>query len=146
MLKIGNRKGLLPLFPDWAESFLGRDEDFFSDFALFTKTTPAVNIIETPEAFNLELSVPGMMREDFKVEVDNGILTIKADKEDKTEEKDFRFARREFSYFKFKRTFMLPENIRSDDIKAIYENGLLKLILPKKEVKKEYVKEIKIDG
>ena len=148
MLKMDKtNKGLMPVFNDWVENFFGRDsEDMFPTFGLFNKTTPAVNIFETPENFMLELGVPGMKREDFNVEIDNGVLFISCEKEVNKEEKDKRWTRREFNYQMFKRSFMLPENVKVDKINAIYENGMLKVKLPKEKVTKKDVRKVKIEG
>jgi HSP20 family protein len=146
MLKLESKRGFLPVFSDFAENFFGRNDDFFPTLGLFAKNTPAVNIYETPEAFNLELGAPGMERQDFKVTVDNGVLTIKAEKKEKREEEGLKFTRREFNYMRFERNFMLPENILVDKINAVYEDGLLKVALPKTKVTKHEVKNIEISG
>ena len=82
---------------------------------------------------------------DFKVEVDNGILSISAEKEEESEEENKNFRRREFSYNSFRRSFSLPDNSVPDKIDAKYENGVLRLVIPKKEVSiSKPVKEIKV--
>lgn len=100
------------------------------DFAL----VPNANIIENGKDYQIELAVPGLERKDFKVEVENDILIVSAEKEEekKTEEKNYRS--REFSYNSFYRSFSLPDNLKVDNINAEYHNGVLKITLPKKEV------------
>jgi len=130
-------------------SFIG---DFFNDFMnteLATrdvfKSMPAVNISETNDAYLLELASPGMRKEDFRIEVENGVMTISSERkmEDKTE--DSRFTRREFSYSTFSRTFTLPEHVAMDGISAQYEQGILMITIPKKdEAKKKPVREITV--
>jgi HSP20 family protein len=102
-------------------------------------STPAVNIKETEDGFNLELAAPGLEKEDFKLELDNDVLTISAEKKVENEttegndEKAEKYTRREFSYQSFQRTFTLPETIDVSKINASYQNGVLMVTLPKKE-------------
>lgn len=95
---------------------------------------PSVNIIENTKDYKIELAAPGLKKSDFKIEVDSGYLTISSEQtEEKNEEKDH-YKRREFSYSTFSRSFQLPENSLSDKIDARYEDGVLKLSIPKKDV------------
>lgn len=103
---------------------------------------PSVNIIEKNDRYKLELSAPGLAREDFKIDVQDNILTIRSEKENQKEEKEQDFKRQEFSYASFIRSFMLPDNCKPEDIEANYENGILYITLPKKESTPK--KEIKI--
>ena len=84
--------------------------------------------------FFIELAAPGMKKEDFKIELDNGVLMISAKGEESKEEKENGYVRREFSYRNFKRSFWMPETVKADDIVAHYEQGVLKLIIPKVNV------------
>lgn len=93
----------------------------------------AVNIHETADAFHLELNAPGRNKEDFSIQVDKGLLTISYEKKDALEEKNYTTIRREFTYKSFKRIFSVDEKINTEGIQASYENGVLKLLLPKKE-------------
>lgn len=96
---------------------------------------PAVNIQERDDNFTVQVAAPGKTRDDFKIELDNDVLTISSEekKEKETNEKNGRYTRREFSYSNFKRAFSLPESVQSDKISASYENGVLMINLPKKE-------------
>jgi len=97
---------------------------------------PAVNILENDETFLVEVAAPGKDREDFKIELDNDILTISSmsKEEHKKEEKMAeKYTRKEFSYKTFKRAFSLPESVDSGKISASYTNGVLEINLPKKE-------------
>ena len=106
---------------------------------------PQANIHETPEAFHLELNVPGRSKEDFKVQVEKGLLTISYEKKEETTQKDdYKTVRREFDYKSFKRSFSVDDHIDVDGIQAKYENGILKLLLPKKEEAKPSSKQINI--
>jgi HSP20 family protein len=106
---------------------------------------PPVNINETADAFHLELNVPGRNKEDFKVNVENGLLTIGFEKKEETKSDEYKTIRREFSYKSFKRSFTVDQQIDANNIQAKYENGVLKLLLPKKEQAKDAVKQINID-
>lgn len=119
-------------------------DDFFSKDILnwgqnnnsTTNTTiPLVNIKETNGNFEVEMAAPGMRKNDFKVELDGNVLTITSEKRDENEVKeDERYTRREFSYQSFQRSFQLPkEVVDADKIEAKYDNGVLRLVVPKKE-------------
>lgn len=121
--------------PMVAPTFRSLVEDFFgdSDFLNFKdkNLVPAVNIKEMEGEFEVELAVPGMTKEDIKVEVLDGVMTISAEKNDTKEEKTNKYTRREFSYNKFSRSFTLPEHVDAEAIKANYVDGVLHLNLPK---------------
>lgn len=106
---------------------------------------PAANILETTEAFHLEIAAPGMMKDDFKINLENNILTISAEVEDAKREEGKNYSRKEFYYGSFSRSFTLPKTIDLEKIKAEYESGILKVSLPKKEeARVETKKEIRI--
>jgi len=108
-------------------------------------TDPAANIIENNESFQLEIAAPGLVKDDFKINLDNNILTVSAEIEDEKHEEGKNYSRKEFYYGSFSRSFTLPKTIDLDKIKADYDNGILKIALPKKEeAKVEMKKEIKI--
>jgi len=120
------------------------DNDRFFDSDLTKRSVPSVNILEKDKAFEIELAAPGLEKEDFKVTVDNGVLTISADKEEKKEEKENNYTRKEFSYTSFSRSFALPENVSDEDIKGNYQDGVLKLSIKKKTPAKVAKKAIEI--
>jgi HSP20 family protein len=103
-----------------------------------------VNIDETAEGFQLEISVPGINKEEIKVNVDKGLLTISYDKKEENKSEGHKSIRREFSHKSFKRSFTIAEQVNADAIEAKYENGILKLFLPKKEQVKETPKQVVI--
>jgi HSP20 family protein len=117
---------LSELFEDFDRNLLFRNEEFNGQ-------VPSVNIRETEEGFALEMAAPGMKKDDFKIRLNNQVLTISAENKVETEEKKGSFTRREFAYGTFTRSFSLPKSIDLDKIKADYENGILKLALPKRE-------------
>lgn len=124
------------------DRFFDRD---LGNYQWFNKV-PAANIVDKKENFIINLAVPGMEKNDFHVKVDNGLLTINAEKEEEFEEKDEEFTRREFNYNSFTRSFVLPESVNADQVEAKYENGVLNIMLPKKdEMKKATQTEIKIN-
>ena len=95
-------------------------------------TVPA-NIYETKDGYHVELSAPGRNKEDFAINLENGLLTISFEKKEAVENKDYKTIRKEFSFRSFKRSFSLDEKINTSGIQAKYENGVLKVYLPKKD-------------
>lgn len=129
-----------PLFPSlltdrWIPDFFENERFFDSDW-MKAFTVPSVNIRETEKEFFVELAAPGLSKKDFKVAIENGMLTISAEKKVEKEEKEKEFTRKEFSYSNFSRSFMLPENVNEDKIEAHYDDGILKLQVLKKVVEK----------
>lgn len=113
-------------------------DELFKDWAggsqLVNKMVTPVNIKETDNAFTVELMAPGKKKEDFNIELDNDLLTISSEfKTERSEQEEGRYTRREFSYSSFRRTFTLPETVKEDEITASYEDGILRIALPKKE-------------
>lgn len=90
---------------------------------------PAVNIKEIDNRYDVEVAAPGFQKQDFKVDVENGVLTISAETKKETESERENYTRREFSYSSFSRSFTLPENVKEDNINARYENGVLHVML-----------------
>ena len=105
---------------------------------------PPVNVHETTDAYHLELAAPGRTKEDFKLTIDNGQLVIGFEKKEETKTEDYKTIRKEFSFKSFKRSFNLDDRIDASAIQAKYENGVLKLLLPKKEQVKESAKQISV--
>jgi len=123
-------------WPKMVQDFFGAENPFVWDeklwFADKSAEVPSANIIENEKEFKLELSAPGFEKKDFKIEVEDGILNISAEKKDEKEEEKDDYRRKEFSYSSIRRSFILPESITEESIDAKYEKGLLKLVLPKK--------------
>jgi HSP20 family protein len=138
----GNFPSVRSLFTD----ILDVDRFFENDpFFKATDRTPSVNIKEKDKAFEVELVVPGMNKKDFKIQLDNNILRISAEKSDEKKEENEKFTRREFSYNSFVRAFELPSSVNADAIDAQYQEGILRLSLPKKqEAQQKAKKEISI--
>jgi HSP20 family protein len=130
---------------NWVENFFAETDDFLKNWNMdMNLDVPAMNVKEEKDAFIIDVAAPGMKREDFKVEIDRGVLMISATTEEKKEEKTDTFRRQEFSYRDFKRSFWLPENIMAEQIVAHYENGILQLKLPKMMNVPEKAKTIKV--
>ena len=114
---------------DWLDSSL-------SNWRSMGATLPAVNVRETNHDFVIEVASPGMKRDDFKVELDNHVLTISSETENRQEEtdKNGKYTRKEFNYQVFQRSFSLPENkVEGGKISAKYTDGILYVTVPKKE-------------
>jgi len=141
MTLVRKNGNLLNPFPMLFDDFLNRDLLNWnnSNFSDTNTSIPAVNIIETPENYEVEVAAPGMSKKDFKVELDGSSLTISSEKSNQNEETDKeRFLRKEFSYQSFQRNFTLQKEVVDiDKIEARYEDGLLKLLIPKKEQAKQ---------
>jgi len=124
-----------PAFSGVLDNFFGRDTDEFFNLARVGTSAPAVNVKEDHEAIRVEVAAPGLSKEDFKVTLENGRLTIAAESRAEHEEKNEagRYTRREFSYRGFSRSFTLPDTVEADRIDARYQDGILHLAIPKKE-------------
>lgn len=123
--------------PSVFDDFLSPWNDFLDAGILKPLTVPAVNVKETKEMFELSFAVPGMKKDDFNIDIDGSLLTISAQHENKKEEKEGKITREEYNYSSFSRTFTIPQEVRKEKIEAGYENGLLKLMLPKTEEAKK---------
>lgn len=135
------KPGLFPDVPSLLSGFF--DDDFFptnwrKDFQRdWTNRIPASNVKETDSDFTIELAVPGMDKEDFNIDLKNGVLTISAEKKEEKEDKDGDYTRQEFNYTSFTRSFNIPDNVNEESIRAKYDNGMLNLVLPKMELATE---------
>ncbi|WP_430412425.1 Hsp20/alpha crystallin family protein [Kordia sp.] len=98
-----------------------------------TTNTPAVNIKETADNFTLEVAAPGKVKEDFILSLDHDLLTISAEEKKEEVETEDNYTRKEFSFSSFKRSFKLPQTVNREEINATYTNGILNVVLPKRE-------------
>jgi HSP20 family protein len=130
MIPMIRRKSILPSFND---EFFGNDmfARFFETPA--NATMPSVNIKEGKEDFTIEVAAPGFEKKDFKIDLNNNILEISSEKEERNEENGDKNLRCEFKYASFKRFFTLPDSVESEKIKASYKDGILNVSIPKKE-------------
>ncbi len=123
------------------------DNDFFPKFSDWENSVsvPAVNISESKDNYRIDLAAPGLNKDDFKINLDNDILTISSEKEENKEKKDEQVMCKEFSYSRFSRSFTLPESVDANSIKATFKDGVLSLTLPKhEEAKVKPAREIKV--
>ena len=120
-------------YPNLVNSFFNKDlmDERFAP--AYQGTAPAVNIVASAEAYRIEVAAPGLQKSDFKLNLDHNRLTISAEKENKSEEQNEKYTRREFSYSSFQRTFTLPGAVDSEKINATYVDGILHVALPKRE-------------
>jgi HSP20 family protein len=123
-----------PGFPVFEELFKPWN-DWIETGSLFGKmmTVPPVNIMENEDGYMLSLAVPGMKKEDLKISLEGSMLCINSQKEEIEE----RFTRKEFNFYSFSRSFTLPEDVKPEYIEAKYEDGLLRIVLPRKEEVKQ---------
>jgi HSP20 family protein len=140
LVKVNNRP-FGNLFNDFLNEIPGAARSFGQELFAF----PQTNIHETPEAYHLELIVPGRSKEDFKIQVEQGLLTISFDKKEETSSQDgYKTIRREFELKSFKRSFSIDDKVDVNGIQAKYENGVMKLLLPKKEESKQSARQINV--
>jgi HSP20 family protein len=141
-MTLAKRNGGLPAaLPSLFDDFFYRDLFNWgnTNFSNTNTTIPAVNIKETADNYEVEVAAPGMTKKDFKVELNGNELTISSERTNQNEEREGeRYSRKEFSYQSFQRTFTLQKEVMDiDKIQAKYENGLLHLLIPKKEEAKQ---------
>jgi len=136
-----NNGSLLPANPRMLfDDFFGRELFNWgnNNFSSTLTTIPSVNVKENPESFEVEVAAPGMEKGDFQITLEGNLLTISSSKENKNEENKDNYTRREFSYQSFQRSFELSKDVVDEErIEAKYENGVLKLTIPKTEKAKK---------
>ncbi len=141
MAMIKFNRDLLPTFNHWMDDFFGRDM-MEPNFGF---NSPKVNIQENADNYHVEVAAPGMKRDDFNLTLDNNVLTISSELKEDHEDKNGNYTRREFSYQSFSRSFTLPESVEAEKIEAKYNDGILRIVIPKKEeAKQKPAKTIKI--
>lgn len=121
-------------YPSLFDSFANNDlyDWSLSNYSKTNLTTPSVNIKESSEGFSVEVAAPGLDKTDFKVSLDYDLLTISSEKKSDQPE-GTTYSRREFSYQNFARSFTLPKVADGDKISASYDNGILRVFIPKKD-------------
>jgi HSP20 family protein len=133
--------------PNLLDGFFGRDMDEmfnfnwpdWSNWMRVGTSIPAVNIQEDNDYFHLEIAAPGLKKEDFKVTLEDDMLTISVQHIEENKEKSDkgRYTKREYSYQGFTRSFRLPDSCQNENINAQYIDGILHLTVPKKEEAKQ---------
>lgn len=126
-------------FNDWFN-------DSYLDKVALGTSIPAVNIQDNEKDFTVTIAAPGLKKEDFKIALNHNVLTISSEQKSEIENKeDGKFTRKEYNYSSFSRSFTIPDSVENEGISAQYENGELKISLPKKEKAIKVVKEIAIN-
>lgn len=139
-LLVKTNGGFPTLLSDWLNpAQLTSDFMDFNSEAPFSElrlgiNVPSANISETLKDYLIELAAPGLERKDFKVEINNHTLTVSSEKKMEKKEEKEGYSRKEFSYNSFSRSFTIPDNTKEGSIDAKYQNGILKISIPKKEV------------
>lgn len=136
----GLKNNAHPFFNDVFDSLL--NDSFIGD--KLVARVPAVNIAENDNEFHIELAVPGLKKEDFKINLDKNILTVSAEKKSENPEETKKFSKREYSYNSFVRSFTLPDSVDHSKIEADYTDGILKLTVAKREEAKFQSREIAV--
>ena len=135
---ISKRNINYPTWSSWIDDLFGVDETpWFRANMNSGISTPKVNIRENNDSYIVEMAVPGMKKSDFEISIDNKMLFISAEFETKNEENSEDYSVREFGYSSFKRTFTLPETIDEAKINASYTDGILNVIIPKRDEAKQ---------
>jgi HSP20 family protein len=109
------------------------DDDFFPVLSKRTASTPAVNIREDEKSYLLDLAVPGIEKNNLKIDINEDVLTISSETKNETEGNIDGYKRKEFSYSSFNRSFCIPDNVNREKIEAKYKDGILSVELPKHE-------------
>ncbi len=132
-----------PFLPDWLEDFFSSEVNPMTKSR--TASVPMVNIFENDESYRIELAAPGLKKEDFNIKLDNDVLSISSEQENKIETSNEVCTKREYSYDSFVRSFTLPEAADKEKISAKTEDGILKITIMKREEDKiKPVREIEI--
>ena len=133
----------LPLVNTWVDNYLNNGDSLLrsvnSDYKL-----PAVNVVETEKSFDLELAAPGKKKEEFKIEVENGTIRISSEESTSNASANKNYRRMEYSYESFSRSFTLPDNIDDSNIVATYNDGVLKISIPKTKDSKPVTKTVAV--
>lgn len=120
------------MFEDLFEGLEDRLPEFYGD----SRFVPAIDVTEDENAVVLTAEVPGMTKDDLEITVDNGVLTLRGEKKEETEDKGKDYHRVERRYGRFERRIRLPQYVNAEGIAASYEDGVLKLNMPKAEAAK----------
>jgi HSP20 family protein len=135
-----NNNSLLPGFNDVFDSIF--NDTFFSD--RLTSRVPAANISESQDHFHVELAAPGLQKSDFKINLERNQLSISVELQNEQKDSQKHYSKREYSYASWVRSFTLPESANAEQIDAVYENGVLKIDIAKREEAKAIRKQIEI--
>ena len=107
--------------------------DYHEDYVKECGSTPATNVFETENEFKIEVLLPAFTKKDLQLNVHNNILTVKVEKENEEKSEEYKYAHREFGAYNFERQYRVPKSVSAEKIAAKFENGVLNIVLPKKE-------------
>jgi HSP20 family protein len=143
LVKFGNGQKNYSVNPFLNDVFGSIINDTFLNDKLVSRT-PAVNITENENEFQIELAAPGLKKEDFKINLDKNTLSVSTEKKDEKVEEGKKISKREYNYNAFVRSFTLPETVDHSKIAAEYIDGILKLTVAKREEAKFQTREIAV--
>ena len=139
MLPIIRTRNFRPVF---ASDFF--NNGFDSPYSGNGSGKPAVNIREDEKQFSIEVALPGLSREDIKIEIEKDMLMISSERKGEKEESRNGYTRKEFGYSSFCRNFHIPENVDAEKISAAFNNGILNVELPKTKEETKLSRTVKI--
>ena len=113
------------------------NNDYHENYVKNCGSNPATNVFETEKEFKIEMSLPGYAKEDVQIINKDNLLTIKVEKEASENKDTFKYEHREFGAYNFEKQYRLPKTVDAENIAAKFENGVLNILLPKKEEAKE---------
>jgi Molecular chaperone (small heat shock protein) len=134
------RNSLMPGFNDVFDSIF--NDTFFAD--RMVAHVPAANISESADHYHVELAAPGLKKEDFKLSLERNVLSVSVEQRAEDKQEDRNYAKREYSYSSFVRSFTLPESADENGIQATYKDGVLAIDIPKREEAKAVSHQIEI--
>ena len=129
MLPTMRRRGYAPVY--MSDFFSSDFDNFFSPQRTYS---PLVNIREDEKAYGIEIALPGISKEEMKIEIEKDVLVISSERNEEKKEEQNGYSRREFGHYSFCRSFKIPEDVKGEDISAEFKNGILNIALPKSEV------------
>jgi HSP20 family protein len=135
-----NNGSLMPGFNDVFDSIF--NDTFFNE-RMVTRV-PAANISETADHFHVELAAPGLKKEDFKINLDQNVLSVSVEQQSENGDVQKSYSKREYSYSSFVRSFTLPDSANAENIEAVYTDGVLKIDIAKREEAKSVRRQIEI--
>lgn len=123
-----------PILANLLDNFIERE--FSTGFERNCGCVPATNILEKGDQFEIQLAVPGMKKEDFKMEVENNVLSVSYERKEEESKEEASYLRREYNLEGFTRSFTIPKYADAENIRARYENGMLYISVPREDPEK----------
>jgi HSP20 family protein len=132
-------------FPVWNDLTDFFDDDWMKSNFSNRRWSPAINVVDNENNYEIEVAAPGLKKEDFNIAVENGVLTVSGKSEHEEEEKKKNYTRKEFSSRSFSKSFTLPQNVEEENVVAKHEDGVLRLVLNKTDKEIPMKKDIRIE-